>query len=223
MKFSAVPAYASQPRYRYKAQVIASDITERELLVLPQDATKFGIHPDDLSVALAVRMSMSIPIFFEPVAFRNPQTGREHLIVDGGILSNYPVWLFDSNGVPDWPTFGLRLVEPEPSTPISDRLPEPYRTRGGVQAVVDYIKSLVQTTMEFHDRLYIEKADFARTIPISSLGVTSTNFNLPREQAMLLYESGRMAAEAFLKTWNFDGYINEFRTGKEGRNRGKNG
>lgn len=209
------PAYANQPRYRYKVQVIASDITERQLLVLPQDATKFGIRPDDLNVALAVRMSMSIPIFFEPVTFRNPQTGREHLIVDGGILSNYPIWLFDSSGVPEWPTFGLRLVEPEPTSPISDRLPEPPRIRGGVQAVVDYIKSLVQTTMEFHDRLYIEKADFARTIPISTLGVASTDFGLPRDQVMLLYESGRVSAQAFLKTWNFEGYIKEFRSGKE--------
>ena len=79
-------------RYRYKAQVIASDVTERRLLVLPRDAHKLGVgDPDDLGVALAVRMSMSIPIFFEPVKFANPQTGREHLIVDGGMLSNFPV------------------------------------------------------------------------------------------------------------------------------------
>jgi NTE family protein len=34
---------------------------------------------------------MSIPIFFEPVRFANPQTSREYLIVDGGRLSNFPV------------------------------------------------------------------------------------------------------------------------------------
>src|SRR5919112_919108 len=57
-------------KYRYKAQVIASDVTERCLLVLPRDAPKLGIaDPDDLNVALAVRMSMSITIFFEPVKF----------------------------------------------------------------------------------------------------------------------------------------------------------
>src|SRR3989442_103977 len=82
-----------------------------------------------LNVPFALRMSMSIPIFSEPVEFRNPQTGREHLIVDGGILSNYPVWLFDVQGTPDWPTFGLRLVEPSPATPIGDRLPEPHHAR----------------------------------------------------------------------------------------------
>ena len=72
-------------RYRYKLQVIASDVTERRLLVLPRDAPKLGIHdPDDFEVALAVRMSMSIPIFFEPVRVANRETGGEHLIVDGG-------------------------------------------------------------------------------------------------------------------------------------------
>jgi NTE family protein len=100
------PAYADQPRYRYRAQVIASDVTERRLLVLPQDAERLGIAPDELNVALAVRMSMSIPIFFEPVRFRNPQTGTEHLIVDGGMLSNFPIWIFDVDGEPEWPTYG---------------------------------------------------------------------------------------------------------------------
>jgi NTE family protein len=49
-------------RYRYKLQVIASDVTERRLLVLPRDVPKLGIEdPDDIDVAHAVRMSMSIP------------------------------------------------------------------------------------------------------------------------------------------------------------------
>ena len=61
--------YADDPRYRSRLQVIASDVTTHELLVLPRDAGKLGIEPDELDVALAVRMSMSIPIFFEPVRF----------------------------------------------------------------------------------------------------------------------------------------------------------
>src|SRR5271166_4481533 len=46
----------SDPRYRYKVQIIASDITHHTLLVLPRDAHKLGVDPDDLNVALAVRM-----------------------------------------------------------------------------------------------------------------------------------------------------------------------
>ena len=85
--------------------MIASDITARRLLVLPRDATRFGVDPDDLGVAEAVRMSMSIPIFFEPWRWvakpdeQSPGEGEEHLIVDGGVLSNFPVWLFDSVSV----------------------------------------------------------------------------------------------------------------------------
>ena len=115
--------FADDPRYRSRLQVIASDVTTHELLVLPRDATKLGIEPDELDVALAVRMSMSIPIFFEPVRFENPKTGQVHVIVDGGMLSNFPVWLFDCDDgdVPEWPTFGLLLVEPKPE--IADRRP----------------------------------------------------------------------------------------------------
>jgi NTE family protein len=210
------PAYADAgPRYRYRAQMIASDITGRCLLVLPQDAPKIGIAPDDLNVALAVRMSMSIPIFFEPVRWRNPQTGREHLIVDGGMLSNYPVWLFDSAGVPEWPTFGLRLVEDELNKSVADRLPEAPPARTAIGVVVDYVKSLVATMLEAHDRLYIEKANYARTVTIPSLGVSSVDFNLKPETVDSLFESGRAAAERFLENWTFEGYIAEFRSGKE--------
>jgi NTE family protein len=206
-----------EARYRYKAQIIASDITGRQLLVLPNDAPKLGIeNPDDLNVALTVRMSLSIPIFFEPVKFPNVKTGREHLIVDGGLLSNFPVWLFDSEGEPKWPTFGLRLVEPDPKeTTLADRLGSPELTPGRLEAVIDYFKSLVDTVLEAHDRLYIDKADFARTIPIDTLGVRTTDFDLSSEKALELYESGRTAAKQFLDTWSFEGYIAEFRQGKE--------
>ncbi len=186
----------AEPKYRYKAQVIASDATERRLLVLPRDAPRLGIgDPDDLNVALAVRMSMSIPIFFEPVKFANAQTGREHLIVDGGMLSNFPVWLFDAEE-PLWPTFGLKLVE-KPRAPIGDQLRQ-ESPRSGVLSIIDYLRSLVDTMMAAHDRLYIEEHDFDRTIAIDTLGVGTTEFDLSEERAMGLFESGRTAAEKFL-------------------------
>ena len=209
--------FADDPRYRSKLQVIASDVTTHELLVLPRDAPKIGIEPDALDVALAVRMSMSIPVFFEPVRFVNQRTGQMHVIVDGGMLSNFPVWLFDcpDGDVPEWPTFGLLLVEPKPETPIGARLPKPRMTGKGPGAVIDYVKALAQTMMEAHDRLYVEQSNYARTIPIPTLGVGTTEFDLSKERALALYDSGRWAAEKFLDNWDFDAYIAEFRTGKE--------
>jgi NTE family protein len=211
-----VKTFADFPRVaeKDKVQVIVSDVTERQLLVLPRDAGKLGLEPDELEVALAVRMSMSIPIFFEPVKHKNPKTGRTHVLVDGGMLSNFPVWLFDAPGLPRWPTFGLTLVEDDPKVSIAARLSAEEVSEERV-GVVGFIKSLVQTMLEAHDRLYIEKANFARTITIPTLGVNTVDFGLPKERALALYDSGRRAAERFLEAWDFHAYIAEFRTGKE--------
>jgi NTE family protein len=183
----------AEPIYRHKLQLVASDLTEQRLLVLPRDAPRLGIEdPDELNVALAVRMSMSIPIFFEPVSFTNPKTHREHLIVDGGMLSNFPVWLFDAEE-PQWPTFGLKFIEEDARAPLGA-----LGSGSGLFTLVDYARNIVETMLEAHDRFYIEESDFKRTIAIDSLGVGITEFDLSRECAMNLYYSGRAAAEEFL-------------------------
>ncbi|MGB3681195.1 MAG: patatin-like phospholipase family protein [Rubrobacteraceae bacterium] len=206
--------YTGQARLGNRVQMIASDISTRSLLVLPRDASRLGIEdPGSLEVALAVRMSAGIPFYFEPVKFRNPKTGRDHLIVDGGVLSNFPVWLFDTGGEPRWPTFGLKLVEPDPRAPLAYRIGEAGHPTNKIEATIDYVKSLVLTVIEAHDRLYIETADFVRTICIPTLGIRTTDFDLSRERKLELYEAGRDAAERFLKTWSFEDYKKEFRQG----------
>ncbi|WP_437741130.1 patatin-like phospholipase family protein [Sorangium sp. So ce1504] len=86
----------TNPLLRYRAHFVASDITRGTVLVLPGDidAERYGVEPDDLEVALAVRMSMSVPFFFRPVRLRGTN-GVNSYIVDGGLLSNFPVEVFD--------------------------------------------------------------------------------------------------------------------------------
>ncbi len=206
----------AENEFEHRLQVIVSDVTTHEMLVLPRDADKLGFEPDELEVALAVRMSMSIPIFFEPVTVMNERHNREHVLVDGGMLSNYPVWLFDCHGrEPKWPTFGLLLVEPDPKKPVGERLEKPELARRGALGLVPFLKSLAQTMMQAHDRMYVEEANWARTIGIPTLGVGTTEFDLPHDRALELYESGRGAAQKFLDRWSFEGYLAEFRSGKE--------
>lgn len=205
------------PRYRYRAQVIASDTTQRCLLVLPKDAAKLGIDdPDTLEVALAVRMSMSIPIFFEPVAFTNPKTRQKDIIVDGGMLSNFPVWLFDSDGPPRFPTFGLKLVEDEPRKSLADTI-TPRQEGGPIAQEIDFFKSMVETMSGAIDRQYLQMDSFVRTITIPTLGIASTQFTLSKQQSDALFQSGRDAANTFLQGWyaagGFPAYVAAFRTG----------
>jgi len=214
--FADLRTDSDDAKYSSRLQVIASDLTSRRLLVLPRDAGVLGLDPDELDVSLAIRMSMSIPVFFRPVRVTD-KAGLDHVIVDGGILSNFPVWLFDcpDDEVPDWPTFGLLLVEPDPKTPIAMRIPKPEKAPLGVRGLTQLFSGLFHTMVEAHDRLYVEKAQFARTVPIPTLGVRTTEFDLPHNRAQELYDSGRNAAEKFLATWDFDAYIAEFRSGKK--------
>ena len=106
------------------------------------------------------------------------------------------------------------LVEPDPKTPITERLPAPEPAPRGARGLISLLSGMLHTMMEAHDRLYVEKAEFARTIPIPTLGVGTTEFDLSRDRALALYDSGRQAAADFLETWNFDAYVAAFRKGK---------
>lgn len=188
----------TRPVFKHAAQVIVSDLTERSLLVLPRDAHKLGIDPGDLEVALAVRMSVSIPIFFEPVRFINPTTGREHVLVDGGMLSNFPVWLFDDEENAGCPTLGIRLDE---GTEWDSGDGSDGFGGLGLDAMIDFVKGLAHTALSAHDRHYLERSNFDRTINVPSLGVSTVDFDMSPTMSRALYESGRMAAEEFLDQW----------------------
>ena len=82
--FGDLTTERTDAKYSLRLQVIASDISARQLLVLPRDAQLLGNEPDQLEVAYAVRMSMSIPIFFEPVQVENTQTDHEHVSSTAG-------------------------------------------------------------------------------------------------------------------------------------------
>lgn len=191
-----MPAYADDPRYRYRLQVIAADISRGKLLVLPGDIQDYGEKPDDLDIARAVRMSMSIPFFFEPVQLKG------NTIVDGGVLSNFPVWLLDDKTTadPPWPTFGYKLVDPQ-----TDR---PHEIHGPISLFA----ALFSTMMEAHDARYLEDRDFARTICIPTTGVRATDFDITRDKADALFNAGFAAAEQFLARWDFDRYKDRYRT-----------
>ena len=92
------PHTSLPPEKQYKLVVMTSDVTRGELVRLPWDYPNYGLNADDQLVADAVRASMSIPFFYEPLRF----TGRDEAgkkvqsyMVDGGMLSNFPIDVFD--------------------------------------------------------------------------------------------------------------------------------
>jgi NTE family protein len=196
---------------RYRLTVIASDISSGQMLRLPQDMHQYGLDADKVDIALAVRMSASIPFFFIPVAQKH-NDGRNCLIVDGGLLSNFPVYLFDVPGQPRHPTFGLRLVDSLPTASC----PWPFNQTDNILQITH---ALLQTMMTAHDRLYMDDHTYVRTIAIPVNGISGTKFNLTRQEAETLYQNGRAAAQDFLSTWDFDAYKATFRGGQPQKSR----
>ncbi|MBI2577788.1 MAG: patatin-like phospholipase family protein [Candidatus Wildermuthbacteria bacterium] len=189
-----IQEYGDNPCHCYKLQVIASDLTRGRMLVLPRDMKEYDIDPDTVDVAWAVRMSMSIPFFYKPVVLKD-RGGTPYYVVDGGILSNYPVWIFEEDGHSvSHPTIGYKLVDPEEGKPHS------------IGGPISLLKALFSTMMEAHDAKYIRTKNFMRTIPIETLGVQTTDFDITLRQKEALYESGKKAAEKFFKKWNFEEY-----------------
>jgi NTE family protein len=205
----------NDPRYRYRLHLIASDVTGRQILRLPIDAkSKLGIPPGQLRIADAVRMSMSIPMFFVPVRKKFPRDAdREHVVVDGGLLSNFPIALFDQppdQGPPPWPTLGVKFMDGQPSDALADDRLTP------VKGVLAYGRALLETMSQFYDRMHLDAHSLARTIGVDPGGVSSTNFKLTRDDKQRLFENGRRAALEFLDhQWTFESYLAAFRVEAE--------
>lgn len=179
-------------------KIIASDVTRKEILILPDDLIRYDINPLEFEIAKAVRMSMSIPLYFKPVKLK--YNDKMSYVVDGGILSNFPVWIFDVKGKPRWATFGFKLQEPAPIKNCKNT------------NIKDYIMDILNTMLEENEMRYIKDSDFIRTIMIPTLGVNSTQFNISNAMKEMLYKSGYSAAEKFLNSWDFENYIKNYRS-----------
>jgi NTE family protein len=184
--------------------VIASDVSEGRMLVLPDDIEGYEdeegrpLTKDALPIARAVRMSMSFPYFFEPVTLR--RDGQPHLIVDGGLLSNFPVFLFDGDKPPlrRW-TFGFHLFSgTPPERPPYRRVPRPLWQLPLAKAM------FFAATDAWDQRL--SKATLVRTIRIPTGDVATLKFTLSDSDRDMLRRSGHAAAEEFFGTQR--GYMN---------------
>jgi NTE family protein len=176
------------PHQRYSLVVHASDLSRRVLVRLPWDYEQYGMVADEQRVVDAVRASMSIPFYFRPVHV--PTESGVATWVDGGLLSNFPITVFDrTDGTrPRWPTWGVKLSG-EPAE-IDDR-----EINGAVGLAVTCLKTLTSDWNRY--RLTAEGVN-QRTIHVSTDGVAATDFGIDEPTQRRLFESGREAGRRFL-------------------------
>jgi NTE family protein len=189
--------------HRYALVVTASDVSRQRFVRLPWDYPDYGLDPDEQPVAAAVRASSSIPFFFEPARLRG-----EHgvaTLVDGGLLSNYPITTFDRQDErrPRWPTLGVRL-----SAPADVRADPPREVRGPVALGL----ALVETAIEGSQAVQtLDPCNVARSVFVDTSAVGAVDFEITDEEQEQLLATGREAAEDFLAGWDFPAWLRECR------------
>jgi NTE family protein len=172
-------------------RVIASDLTNGQLVVLPDDLEKYGISPGTFSIAKAIRMSCSIPYFFEPVRLKS--IDGTNILVDGGVLSNFPMWLFDKGNIQKIrPVLGIKLSSSEYG-----------HEKHNIKNAIQLFGALFETMKDAHDSRYISKRHAKNIIFIPSEGVLSIEFHLTEEKKRHLFDLGKEYANEFLKNWGY--------------------
>ncbi|HWV56440.1 MAG TPA: patatin-like phospholipase family protein [Longimicrobiales bacterium] len=182
-------------------------------------------HPG-MSLAEAVRISMSIPLFFAAVRY-GP---RRDVMVDGGVMLNYPVKLFDRQRYIDMDTeadaartteyynkenarfalampgrspyvynrqtLGMRLDTREQIGLF--RYDEPLKGKP-INNFSDYARALLASLMNVQEHVHLHSDDWQRTIYIDTLDVGTTDFDISRDRMAALIEQGIAGTEAYFR------------------------
>lgn len=169
-------------------KLVASDLTNGRIVVLPDDLRHYGIDGSTFPISRALRMSCGLPFFFEPVHLKNGK--RDCVIVDGGILSNFPLWIFD-NGNKQRPVLGLKLNS-------ATEQASPHEIDNALQL----FEALFTTMKNAHDNRYITRKYEKNIIFIPVEKYSTTEFDMDEETKKHLIRIGKQRTNQFLKKWS---------------------
>ncbi len=181
---------------RYRLTVTASDVSRKRLVYLPWQYDEYGRDPDEQKVVDAVRASTSIPFFFEPVTLTGPQ--GTSTLVDGGLVSNYPISMFDrTDGRPArWPTIGIRLDALGGDVPPG----RAERVSGPMALGVAVVETAIEGCQAEH---VLEPCNVSRSVTVDTSSVGSLDFDVTPAQRRALEHNGVAAATEFLSGWDY--------------------
>jgi NTE family protein len=177
-----------ESRIRYRLRIIVSDLTAARMIVLPDDLAHYEqdgqpIRSDAFPVIEAVVMSMSVPYWFKP--FVLSRDGSPHYLMDGGLLTSFPVWLFDAP-FPVRPTWGMRLRRDDADASESQRRP---------RNALDLARALLSAIMEAaREQEPTRNAARTLTIPVPR-GIIGPQFST--DEVARLRAAGQAAGRAF--------------------------
>jgi NTE family protein len=172
--------------------IIGTNISYKNSMIFSYETTP------NMEVAEAVRISMSIPLFFESIQVNNDQITKDtrpYIFSDGGVMRNYPINIFDTEEYKNDMIKGVN-----------------YRTLGArfrhkanysnINNLLEYIKNLNEAFMNIQQDVYKNSPqDIARSIEIDTGNISSVDFNIkPNDKTYkFLYTQGYSAAKKYFE------------------------
>ncbi|MCS7004120.1 MAG: patatin-like phospholipase family protein [Cytophagales bacterium] len=194
--------------------MIAADITTQTKIEFPRMACLYWDNPDEVNPAYFARASMSVPVFFYPLRLNNlprneeakqrwselagyrGEIPQEVVLVDGGIVSNFPINVFHkTNAVPRLPTFGVKLgIDRTESTTIK-----------GIRSLFG---ASFDTARHIHDFDFIfRNPEYRQLVAHIDTGEHHwLNFAMSDYAKVDLFVRGAKAAADFLKRFDWQKY-----------------
>ncbi len=190
------------PDLHFKDIVITgSNLTEKKLEFFSADTTP------DMEIAMATRISMSLPVFFKPVTY------NDKVYVDGGALNNFPMDIFDKepylsrNGnqghlhlgeqKQNLQTIGLRVDDEKEMQEILWKARANPEARTSLSMLDKVVGLKVDDAARAIDKATYDKYSL-QTIQISDLGHKTTDFDVNEEKRAKMIAEGKSAASAYL-------------------------
>jgi len=194
--------------------LVASDVTGREMLVLNHRTAP------TLPTTWAVRMSMGCPFAWPEIVWQaewGAYRGRDlngHRVVDGGLLSNFPLKLLISSDDYIDEIMGQNsasqnvigfLIDESLPVPGIEETPDQGSTFQNIydhldllQEMIYRIRGLADTVLSAHDKFINEKdVQFVCRLPAKGFG--TLEFDMPGERMDAILNAGEAAMEAFFE------------------------
>lgn len=196
--------------------LVAADTTDHRMLVLNHRTAP------RLPVVWGMRMSMSLPLLWQEVIWQSEwgdYLGRSlagHRVVDGGLLSNFPIELFLSND-----PHVLSLMGPKTSQGVLGLLIDESLSVGpeeeasvapkprGAAALKDLppatrIMGLIDTATQAHDKMVIDAFEqYVCRLPAKSY--QTTEFNMTDARRDHLIAAGQAAVDRYFRSQETEG------------------
>ena len=156
------------------------------------------IYEPDSLVREAVVKSSAIPVFYEAY-FNKKDKKHKEIIVDGGVMANFPMEIPHFQGYKHEEIIGLKFISSEDVFVKDKGQPGTEEEwKEGPTNILSYLNDLVQILRDQAMKVHVKENDWKNTVKIDVGNLSSTDFDMTEEDKEWLYKQGQKAAEDYI-------------------------